>query len=1764
MHQLAGAVDFGFRAMDGSGWLMDSNHVLTSATGVHYVPPTTSGLIPSKIEDPNGNFMTINGSWLSDTWGKELPWNYSTTTTDLSNCQSNDSSAVLWNFPSVGGGTYQIKVCSRAYTIQTNFGIKDALGNNVEEYGPATMTKNTTVVLPDGSSWKFDYLDLSGGDNFGNLTKITFPTGGSISYAWTTIPSPSVDGSPAYSRAVASRTVSDGITSSTWNYAYGSLSGGGSVPITYPVTVTDPAGNDVVHSFTYYGAGLSPYELTTQYYNGSKANNLLLKTVNLTYGLEQDFSDSNGTYPTNTAPTQIVTTLDDNRQSTVTNSYDTTTSIYDWNYLQNEGSLGFTQPLIVGGAKETDLYDYIAGSSPGTLLRKVLITYQWQSSSNYKNNNLIGIAASSETQAPTCSGPNTRCSYASTTYDGATLSSSGISTQLDTAPPNGSYRGNPTSVSHWLASGTISTSANFYDTGMVASTQDAKGNSTSHLYDSTTAGALPTQTTDAAGHTVSATYDWNTGLILSFTDQNSQTINVTYDSMLRPIRATFPDGGETDFSYPSLTEALQKVLHVSSPTASWIFTHAYFDGLGRTKQTRIEDPVGDVYTDTTYDGMGRVATVSNPYRTTSDSTYGVTTTNYDALGRTIKVIPPDGTSTTDNIGTSYSGSTSTVTDQSGKQRKSYFDALSHLIEVDEPGAIVPATPGNGSLTVTGTEQTSTTSGTSATSASGSVTINGSEQSVQTCDVKCTTTNDIGTVSITVNGFTKSVNYGASSTTTSLASALSSAFNSDSTSPVTASSSNNVVTLTSKATGSSANYSLSATSSTSDPGDFAAASFTTSTSGSSLTGGKNAVAGGTVYDTGTVTATVGGFAASASYGQGSTTSSIASSLATALSASNSPVTATVSGSTVSLISKATGSSSNYSLSITSSTSQPSAFASASFGGTLSGSTLTGGADQGGGLSTPLKTYYSYDGLGNLTQVNQTGTSGDTARVRTFTYDGLSRMLTSNNPESGQISYTYPVSGSLCSGSLSAPCSKTDARGVTVTYGYADPLNRLTDKTYSGTPSALPVHLVYDTPSGSFAFPSGYPAPGTSTWNTGRLIGEQVNGATTAVYAYDKMGREDWNQQCMGTVCKTNSAVFNLDGSPASVSLPSILAGNRTLTYTYDSGATYSGTGTAGHLVSVADTANGITFAQSALYAANGSLTGLNMGANGSFTGINVTNSYDKRFQPVSMIASGPSASYLNLTYNFALGANDNGNVYSVTNNSDANRSVTYTYDQLNRLITAQTPNTDCTLTGVSGSITKNWGESFSYDSFGNLLGKTVTKCSAESLTTSYAANNRFSDGVTYNYDAAGNMIKNGSATYTYDAENRVTQAGGVSYVYDAQGRRVSKSSGTTYWYDGSAVNLESDLAGNPQREYIYFGSERIARIDVGGAIHYYISDHLHSTSKVVSSAGALENDSDYFPFGGERQYLASVGDQHFKFTGKERDAESGLDYFGARYYSSIMGRWMSPDWSDDSSPIPYATMNSPQTLNLYAYVNNNPTTDVDILGHDPTPPSGPGAGTTANGSEINWGCSISNDFVCVPVPELISDGAAAGQQGAANAQTQTAQDQATSSPAPALTPANMTAGKYLKEEVKGVGDATVAPIASMVLHPVQTVKDAVQGFSLMGNGSALKEVGNEVVTEMKSKVAELAAGDPRAVGQLVGTLAAAAYTAKNLNAGEYEHGGGGVNILNTPTTGSRIGFDLHSIPESGGGIRPHIDITIKKPGVPSGPGSNLLNIKHWPW
>jgi len=202
-----------------------------------------------------------------------------------------------------------------------------------------------------------------------------------------------------------------------------------------------------------------------------------------------------------------------------------------------------------------------------------------------------------------------------------------------------------------------------------------------------------------------------------------------------------------------------------------------------------------------------------------------------------------------------------------------------------------------------------------------------------------------------------------------------------------------------------------------------------------------------------------------------------------------------------------------------------------------------------------------------------------------------------------------------------------------------------------------------------------------------------------------------------------------------------------------------------------------------------------------------------------------------------------------------------------------------------------------------------------------------------------MTSNGSATYVYDADNRLTATAGNTYLYDADGERVKKcsnsncSAGTLYWRNTAGEALvETSVGGSSTEEYIFFNGSRTARHDIAANIvHYYFADHLGSAAVVTSATGMVQSESDYYPYGGE--ILITTGDSNnYKFTGKERDSESGLDYFGARYDASSMGRFMTPDWSAKIEPVPYSKLDNPQSLNLYSYVLNNPLSNIDTDGH----------------------------------------------------------------------------------------------------------------------------------------------------------------------------------------------------------------------------------------
>ena len=579
----------------------------------------------------------------------------------------------------------------------------------------------------------------------------------------------------------------------------------------------------------------------------------------------------------------------------------------------------------------------------------------------------------------------------------------------------------------------------------------------------------------------------------------------------------------------------------------------------------------------------------------------------------------------------------------------------------------------------------------------------------------------------------------------------------------------------------------------------------------------------------------------------------------------------------------------------------------------------------------ETDYQYNVLGNLRRVDQKGGDPNAAnwRTRTFTYNSLSQVICAANPEiaivtcpdpdngsytAGTVRYVYDNEGNVASKTAPKP-NQTGSATVTATYSY-DALNRLTQKSYNDG-STSTVKYGFD----GVALTGCSPTPPSLT--DSNPIGRRTamcDGSGATSWKHDQVGRTLQEKRKIGTAAAQSTIyTFNLDGSVATLTYPS----GRQVTYT---------TGAGGRTLSAIDqngtpsnTTDDINYVAGATYAPQGELYQLTNGAS-----ISGAITYNSRLQPLQLYFTvgtispttlnqlqqtacpTTAAMIMSRSYNFGFGTNDNGNVISITNCRDTNRTQNFDYDNLNRVQHAYT----------SG---QNWGEAFTIDAWGNLTNKAqyLGKTSYELLNVAPATAKNQLTG--YGYDAAGNVISNSGTSYTYDAENRLVTVGGVTYTYDGDGNRVKKSSGTLYW--GAGPLAESDLTASATswKDYVFFNGKRVARRDASnGSVHYFFADHLGSTSVITNSTGGtLEEDLDYYPYGGVASGNAS---DHYLFTGKERDSESGLDMFGARYYGSSMGRFMTPDafWKD-GRPI------DPQSWNEYSYVRNNPLRYVDPTG-----------------------------------------------------------------------------------------------------------------------------------------------------------------------------------------------------------------------------------------
>jgi RHS repeat-associated protein len=271
--------------------------------------------------------------------------------------------------------------------------------------------------------------------------------------------------------------------------------------------------------------------------------------------------------------------------------------------------------------------------------------------------------------------------------------------------------------------------------------------------------------------------------------------------------------------------------------------------------------------------------------------------------------------------------------------------------------------------------------------------------------------------------------------------------------------------------------------------------------------------------------------------------------------------------------------------------------------------------------------------------------------------------------------------------------------------------------------------------------------------------------------------------------------------------------------------------------------------------------------------------------------------------------DNAN--RVTTEQNAEGTVTYGYDATNEL------------TGAAGSR----AETYTYDLAGNRNMTGYTTGSDNELTAS--------PGHAYTYDAEGNMITDTSGgvvtTYSYDYRNELTgvKVGGTTvatYTYDALGRRIGfDDSGTQTWvvwdgqntyadFNGSGTLLERYLNGNAVDEIL-------ARTSSGGTTAWYLTDRLGTVRDIANTSGTVIDHLSYDSYGNVLTESSPANGDRYKFAGMQHDAMTGQSFDISRYYSPLVGRFLSLDpllsLSDDN--------------NYYRYCHNGPTNSVDPSG-----------------------------------------------------------------------------------------------------------------------------------------------------------------------------------------------------------------------------------------
>ena len=502
-----------------------------------------------------------------------------------------------------------------------------------------------------------------------------------------------------------------------------------------------------------------------------------------------------------------------------------------------------------------------------------------------------------------------------------------------------------------------------------------------------------------------------------------------------------------------------------------------------------------------------------------------------------------------------------------------------------------------------------------------------------------------------------------------------------------------------------------------------------------------------------------------------------------------------------------------------------------------------------------TTYNYDVLGNLIKVTDAQSN-----VTTINYNSLSQKANMTDPDMGTWYYTYDLNGNLK--------TQKDAKSQVITFEY-DALNRVDWKRY---PDATLIDYSYDNPHDE-SCPYGSNFKGRLTRVTDRS-GESE-------FCYDSLGRVVKTIQTVdGTKYNTETTYDEL-GRTDRIKYPD----SELVSYRYNGG----------FLEAVAIGAE--THVRYSGYNAFGQ-----PGTAGYGNGQNVVTTayeyYSTNNRLKSIDTYGPSP-LQDLAYQY-----DNvGNITSITDSIQSNRSQTFSYDHLDRLTQAYS--------SAYGTIT------YSYNQIGNMTYNSKvgsyaygTKPHAVTSAGPYA----------YSYDTNGNMTSKNGVSIQYNYDNMPKAINGTTFVYDSSGQRVKKTySGVATVYIGKLYECTSGTC----TKYIFAGSNRVA-MKTGSSVYYYHTDHLGSSSVMTNTSGNNVEELYYYPYGKTRVNSGTLNVKH-KFTGQELDAETGLYNYGARYYDPEIGRFVSAD-----SIVP--DFSDPQSLNRYSYCRNNPVILTDPSGH----------------------------------------------------------------------------------------------------------------------------------------------------------------------------------------------------------------------------------------